>query len=72
MFEKLKTFVEACFLHNRIFVNSLASFIKRTKLQSTFLNNNNTMSKPQLETFDSKQKTQKAQKHEKLVFQKSR
>ena len=30
------------------------------------------MSKHQLKTFDSKQKTLKAQKHEKLVFQKNR
>ena len=28
------------------------------------------MSKPQLKTFDSKEKTQKAQKHKKLVLQK--
>ena len=31
-FEKLKTSVETCFLHNRIFINSLVGFYKESKI----------------------------------------
>ena len=37
-FEELKTSVEACFLHNRIFINSLASSYKENKITEHLFN----------------------------------
>ena len=66
MFEKLKTSVEACFLHNRIFINSWLSFHKENKITEHLFKILKT-----LKTSDSKQKIQKAQRDEKLVLQKN-
>ena len=58
--------MEACFLHNRIFMNSLASFHKENKITEHLFKILKT-----LKTSDSKQKIQKAQRDEKLVLQKN-
>ena len=58
--------MEACFLHNRIFINSLVSFHKKNKITEHLFKILKT-----LKTSDSKQKIQKAQRDEKLVLQKN-
>ena len=56
--------VEACFLH-------WWAFIKRTKLQSTFLDRSNRYVEFFIENIRFETKTQKTLKDEKLVFQKN-
>ena len=57
--------MEVCFLHNRIFINSLVSFHKENKITKHLFKILKT-----LKTSDSKQKIQKAQRDEKVVLQK--